>query len=138
MNEHKNNARGVLYLIVCGTAYAATVYDFIVMTQSAGWDTCVILTPIATRFVDVSRLIAQTDHLVRSDYKWPDNPDVLPLADTIVVFGTTFNTINKWALGISDTLALGLLCKYTGLKKPILAIPVVRQGGGLDTHPAFF
>ncbi len=61
----------------------------------------------------------------------------MPKADALVVYGASFHTLNKWALGISDTLALGLLCEYTGLRKPILAIPVVRQGGGLDAHPAF-
>jgi len=55
-----------------------------------------------------------------------------------VVFPATFNTINKWALGISDTLALGLLCEYTGLKMPIVVVPCFRTGGGLDGHPAFF
>ncbi|MGB8345705.1 MAG: hypothetical protein WCD86_12535, partial [Ktedonobacteraceae bacterium] len=71
-------------------------------------------------------------------YKRPEEPDVLPRANAIVVFSATFNTINKWALGISDTLALGLLCEYTGLKMPIVAIPCFRTGGGLDGHPAFF
>jgi Flavoprotein len=137
MNNQTSNARGVLYIIVCGTAYAATVYRFVEIAQSAGWDTCIILTPMATRFVDASQLAKQTGYPVRSEYKRPEDPDVLPRADGIVVFGATFNTVNKWALGISDNLALGILCEYTGLKKPILAIPVVRKGGGLDAHPAF-
>ena len=47
----------------------------------------------------------------------------------------TFNTLNKWALGITDTLAVGLLCEYTGLKIPIVAVPVT--GEGLGYHPAF-
>jgi len=42
--------------------------------------------------------------------------------------------LNKWALGITDTLAVGLLCEYTGLKKPIVAVPVT--GEGLSYHPA--
>lgn len=137
MSEQERTTRGVLYIIVCGTAYAATVHDFTQRAQSAGWQTCIILTPMATRFVDASQLAQQTGHPVRSEYKRPEEPDILPRADMIVVFGATFNTMNKWALGISDNLALGILCEYTGLKKPILAIPVVRQGGGLDSHPAF-
>jgi flavoprotein len=35
-----------------------------------------------------------------------------------VVAPATFNTINKWAQGISDTLALGLLNEATGLGLP--------------------
>ena len=75
---------------------------------------------------------------MRSEYKRPEEPDVLPRADALVVFPATFNTMNKWTLGISDTLALGLLCEYTGLKMPIVAVPCFRTGGGLDGHPAFF
>jgi hypothetical protein len=55
----------------------------------------------------------------------------------MVVFPATFNTLNKWALGISDTLAVGLLSEYTGLKRPIVAVPCFMTGGGLDTNPAF-
>ena len=40
-------------------------------------------------------------------------------------------------MGISDTLALGLLAEYTGLHRPIVAVPCFRTGCGLDTHPAF-
>jgi phosphopantothenoylcysteine synthetase/decarboxylase len=92
---------------------------------------------MAVRFVDVPRLTELTGYPVRSEYKRPDDPDVLPKANAVLVFPATFNTLNKWALGISDTLALGLLCELTGLRVPILAIPVVRKGGGLDAHPAF-
>jgi Flavoprotein len=34
--------------------------------------------------------------------------------DAIIVAPATFNTINKWAVGISDTLALGLLTEAIG------------------------
>ncbi len=54
-----------------------------------------------------------------------------------LVHRLSFNTVNKWALGISDTLALGLLCEYIGLKMPIVAIPCVLTASGLDSHPAF-
>jgi phosphopantothenoylcysteine synthetase/decarboxylase len=137
MNEQIHQTKGILYIIVCGTAYATRVANFVPRVQQTGWKTCVVLTPMATRFVDTALISQLTEYPVRSDYKRPEDPDVLPRADAIVVFGATFNTMNKWALGISDNLALGLLCEYTGLKKPILAIPVVRQGGGLDAHPAF-
>ncbi len=40
-------------------------------------------------------------------------------------------------MGISDTLAEGLLSEYTGLKMPVIAVPCFKTGGGLDTNPAF-
>src|SRR6266487_4580226 len=58
-------------------------------------DPCVILTPMATHFVDVERLTQQTGHPVRSEYKRPEETDVLPRADVLLVSGATFNTINK-------------------------------------------
>jgi hypothetical protein len=77
--------------------------------SQVGWDVCVIATPSGTKFVDAEQLARLTGHVVRHDYKQPDEPDVLPPADAMAVAPATFNTINKWAAGISDTLALGLL-----------------------------
>ncbi len=131
-------AQGVLYLISCASRPAHHVPDFVVQAQRAGWNVCVIVTPQATKFVDVPLLERLTGYPVRSEYKRPEEPDVLPRADAIVVFPATFNTLNKWALGISDTLAVGLLCEYMGLGMPILAIPCVLSASGLDSHPAFF
>lgn len=127
----------VLYIITCASSSAPLVYDLIQKAQDAQWDVCEILTPQARKFIDISLIENITGHPVRSEYKHPDEPDVLPRADAIIVFPATFNTINKWALGISDTLALGLLAEYTGLKKPIIAVPCFKTGGGLDNNPAF-
>src|SRR5713226_3986443 len=136
MGETFPNPRGVLYNISCAASSATLVPYFVVQAQAAGWKVCVITTPQGTEFIDIPLLTQLTGYPVRSQYKRPEEPDVLPRADAIVVFPATFNTINKWALGISDTLALGLLCEYTGMKLPILAIPVVRKGK-LAEHPAF-
>ncbi len=136
MNENAAT-RGVLHVITCASASAPRIERFVAQAQVAGWDVCVILTPQATKFVDVVALTRLTGHPVRSEYKRPEEPDVLPRADAIVALPLTFNTLNKWALGISDTLALGLLCEYTGRKTPIVAVPGVTTASGLDTHPAF-
>lgn len=137
MNEIKSSSRGVLYVITCASASAPRTPRFVERAQAANWDVCVILTPQATKFVDVVALAHLTGHPVRSEYKQPEEPDVLPRASVVVVLPLTFNTLNKWALGISDTLALGLLCEYTGRKIPIVAVPGVTTASGLDTHPAF-
>jgi phosphopantothenoylcysteine synthetase/decarboxylase len=95
----------------------------------------VVTTPHGTKFLDISLLEQLTGYPIRSQYKHPNEPDVLPRADALIAFPATFNTLNKWALGITDTLAVGLLCEYTGLKIPIVAVPVT--GEGLSYHPAF-
>jgi hypothetical protein len=61
--------------------------------------------------------------LFRHDYKLPGEPDLLPEPDAIIVAPATFNTINKWAAGIADTLALGLLCEATGKGLPVVVLP---------------
>jgi hypothetical protein len=43
--------------------------------------------------------------------------------------------INKWAAGISDTLALGLLNEALGLGLPVVAVPFPNVA--LARHPAF-
>src|SRR5262249_29685727 len=69
------------------------------------------------------------------DYKQPDDPDVLPLASAIAVVPATFNTINKWVAGISDTFALGILNEGIGLELPIMIAPYAKPS--LAAHPAF-
>lgn len=135
--SHSTPTRGIFYLIVCASSTAGQIHEFIAKAQQLGWDVCVILTPSAIKFINRAILEELTKRPVRSEYKHPEEPDLFPPADAVIVFPATFNTINKWALGISDTLALGLLNEYTGRKKPVLAIPVVTTDSGLDSHPAF-
>ena len=61
---------------------------------------------------------------VRSQYRKPGEPRSRP-ADAIIVAPATYNTINKWAQGISDTYALGILAETTGLGVPIVVLPFV-------------
>ncbi|GAB3815091.1 flavoprotein [Micromonospora zhanjiangensis] len=125
----------VLYVIACGGRPAADLPGFVEDCQARGWDVCVIATPSALKFIDRERLATLTGHPVRHDYKQPDEPDVLPPADAMVVAPATFNTINKWAYGVSDTLALGLLNEAVGLGLPIVALP--NPNVALARHPAF-
>ncbi|WP_026410797.1 flavoprotein [Actinomadura oligospora] len=125
----------VLYLIACGGRPAGGLTDLVPRLQADGWTVCVIATPSGTRFIPSDELRTLTGYPVRSDYKRPDEPDVLPPADAFAVVPATFNTINKWAQGISDTLALGLLNEALGLGRPIIAVPWPNQA--LARHPAF-
>jgi phosphopantothenoylcysteine decarboxylase len=106
MPRERGERRGVLYVIVCGAPPARDAGRLVEFAQAKGWEVCVIATPSARSFINSSALEAATGHPVRSEYKQPDEADVLPPPDAIVVAPATFNTINKWAAGISDTLAL--------------------------------
>lgn len=127
--------RGVLYLIVCASPRARRIGELVSLAQADGWDVCVIVTPQGRKFVDQAALEAQTGHPVRHDYKQPDEPDVLPDPDAMVVCPATFNTINKWAAGISDTLALGLITEAIGMDIPLVAAPALNSAQAV--HPAF-
>jgi len=125
----------VLYVIACGGRPAGQLADFVRFAQGQGWDVCVIATPDGTKFLDATLLAELTGHPVRVHYKDPDEPDVLPPPDTFVIAPATFNTINKLAAGISDTLALGLVNEAVGLGLPILAAPW--PSVQLAHHPVF-
>ncbi|MBV9312550.1 MAG: flavoprotein [Pseudonocardia sp.] len=128
-------ATPVLYVIACGGRPASDLPDFIPKLIAQSWEVCVIATPSALKFIDRALVRELTGHVVRYDYKQPDEPDILPPADAIAVAPATFNTINKWAYGSSDTLALGILNEAIGLELPLVAVPVPNIA--LAKHPAF-
>jgi phosphopantothenoylcysteine synthetase/decarboxylase len=125
----------VLYVVACGGRPAGDLPEFVQYARSQGWDVCVIATPSGLKFLDGAHLASLTGHPVRSDYKRPDERDVLPPPDAFVVAPATFNTINKLAAGISGTLALGLLNEAVGTSLPVIAVPFPNQM--LARHPAF-
>jgi phosphopantothenoylcysteine synthetase/decarboxylase len=125
----------VLYVVACGGRPGGDLPAFVADCQRKGWEVCVIVTPSARKFVDVATLRDATGHVVRHDYKQPAEPDVLPPPSAFVVAPATFNTVNKWAAGISDTLALGLLNESLGLDVPVVCVPWPNRA--LARHPAF-
>jgi phosphopantothenoylcysteine synthetase/decarboxylase len=127
--------RGVLYVIACAAPPTRDVGKLVALAQKDGWDVCVLTTPSGRRFADVTGLEQATGHPVRSDYKDPGEPDVLPGPDAIVLAPATVNTINKWAAGICDTLALGILVEAIGKRLPLAALPFTNRAHA--AHPAF-
>jgi phosphopantothenoylcysteine synthetase/decarboxylase len=125
----------VLYVIACAAPPARHVSRLIEPAQKAGWDVCLLMTPSAARFIDSAALEKLTGHPVRSEYKEPGTPDVLPPPDAIIVAPATLNTINKWGYGICDTLGLGILVEAIGKKLPVVALPFTNFAHA--AHPAF-
>ncbi len=124
-----------VYLVACAAPPARDISKFVTEAKAAGWDVCVLTTPSGRAFVDVPALEILTGYPVRSEYKRPDDPDELPPPDVIIVAPATFNTLNKWALGIADTLALGLLAEGLGKRIPLIAVPWLNTA--LAQHPRF-
>ena len=125
----------MLYIIACGAPPASQLPGFVRHAQDQGWEVCVVATPDGMKFLDEGNLAGLTGHPVRNRYKRPDEPDILPAPDAVIVVPATFNTINKWVQGISDTLALGLLNEAVGRHLPIAAVPWPNTA--LATHPVF-
>jgi len=125
----------VLYLIACAAPPAQNIGQMITLAQKDGWDVCLIATPSAVKFIDQAAMADLTGHPVRSEYKEPGQADALPSPDAVIVAPATVNTINKWALGICDTLALGILVEGIGKQLPIVALPFTNYAQA--AHPAF-
>ncbi|GAA2321056.1 flavoprotein [Streptomyces caniferus] len=124
-----------LYVVVCASGIASDVHKLITAAQKQGWDVGVIATPLGLGFIDASAVEAQTGYPIRSAWRSPGDPRPLPPADAIAVAPATFNTINKWAAGISDTLAVGILCEAYGLGIPTAVLPYLNTAQA--AHPAY-
>jgi phosphopantothenoylcysteine synthetase/decarboxylase len=99
----------------------------VTLAHAEGWSVYCIATPAAVEhFLDIPALEHATGHPVRTTYREAgDEP--LPRADGVIVAPATYNTINKWAAGISDTYALNQLAELTGLRVKIVVLPFVNQ-----------
>jgi hypothetical protein len=90
------------------------------LAQDRGWTVQVIATPASLEFFDKAAIQDQTGNPVRSQYAPPGAPRSL-IPDAILVAPATY----KWAQGISDTYALGVLAETTGLGVPTVVLPFV-------------
>ncbi|WP_410809589.1 flavoprotein [Micromonospora sp. 067-2] len=127
--------RPVLHLVVCAAGPAEHIDELVDLLIAEGWRVCVIVSPTAARWLDRAALQDKTGYLVRVEWRMPGDPEPHPPADVVVAAPVTFNTMAKWALGINDTLALGVLNESMGAGLPIVAFPHVKAE--LAAHPAY-
>ncbi|MEU5559101.1 flavoprotein [Streptomyces globisporus] len=127
--------RPFLYVVVCAAGVARDVDRLFVAAQDVGWDVGVVATPQGLGFLDAAAVEARTGYPIRSGWRAPGDPRPFPDPDAIAVAPATFNTVNKWAAGIADTLALGILCEAYGLGVPTAVLPAVNSL--LAQHPAY-
>ncbi|MFE7760811.1 flavoprotein [Streptomyces sp. NPDC057438] len=125
-----------LYVVVCAAGIAVEVSKLITAAQERDWEVGVIATPVALGgFFDTAAVEAQTGRPIRSAWRRPGDPRPFPPPDAVVVAPATFNTVNKWAAGLADTLAVGTLCEASGLGVPLAVLPCVADA--LAAHPAY-
>jgi phosphopantothenoylcysteine synthetase/decarboxylase len=130
----EEQSKHVLSVVVCAAAPAAEVGVLVSEAVARGWTVQVIATPSARPFFNAAEIEKLTDGPVRSEYSAPGAPRS-KIPEAIIVAPATFNTINQWALGISDTYALGVLAEQTGLEISIVVIPFV--SAALAARPPF-
>jgi phosphopantothenoylcysteine synthetase/decarboxylase len=90
------------------------------------WMVQVVATPAALESFDQVAVEQVTGGPVRSQYSKPGSLRSR-IPDAIIVAPATYNTINKWAQGTSDTYALGVLAEMTGMGTPIVVLPFVNS-----------
>ena len=113
-----------LSVAVCGAAPTAEVGVLVRLAQQRSWTVRAVPTPDALSFVDAAALEAMTGNIVEVGYRSPS--DVRPpRPDAVIVAPATFNTVNKAALGITDTHALGVIAEAIGREVPVVMVPWV-------------
>jgi phosphopantothenoylcysteine synthetase/decarboxylase len=124
----------VLYVVVCAAPPALHVGDLVGRAQDLGWVVRAVPTPSAADWVDTGELARLTGQPVPTRSRRPGEPRPVP-ADAVAVAPATFNTVNKWAAGVSDNPALGVLNEVLGLRLPVVVAPHAKDA--LAAHPAF-
>jgi hypothetical protein len=127
----------VLYLLGTGAQPVLTVTTAVEQAQAHGWRVCLGLTPTAAGWLHpyLAGLEALTGAPVRAQYKLPGQEDVWPTADVVLLAPASFNTINRWALGLTDTFVVGYASEALGRGIPTVALPCVNSA--LAAHPQY-
>ncbi|RXS85467.1 flavoprotein [Streptomyces sp. TM32] len=127
----------VLYLFGSAAPPVQQFPDTVRRAQAAGFEVCVGLTPTAARWLDGAMPLLEelTGHPVRSEYKQPTDPDVWPKADVVVFAPITFNSVNLWALGLTNHFVIGVAAEAIGKGIPTVAMPCVNSA--YVQHPQF-
>ncbi|MGY1436285.1 flavoprotein [Streptomyces reniochalinae] len=130
-------ASRVLYLLACAAPPVLRVADVVRDARRAGWEVCLGLTPTAAHWLDgqLPSLERHSGHPVRSRYKLPGGPDVWPPATVALVAPATFNTVNQWALGITEKFVVGFAAEAIGKGIPLVTMPCVNAA--YAGHPQF-
>jgi phosphopantothenoylcysteine synthetase/decarboxylase len=128
-------ADGVLYLVLSGAPAPEGIPALITMCQAAGWDVAAFSTPSGLRFTDQTEVEQLTGRPVRSEYRMPGTGSPTPAADAVLACPLTFASTNKFAAGIADNFAIGLLCEMVGYGVPVVVVPHCKPQ--LASHTAF-
>ncbi|MGW3491824.1 flavoprotein [Streptomyces sp. NPDC001054] len=119
----------VLYLLASAAGPTQYLDDGVRAAQADGWDVHAVLTPTAARWWEprMGELEEVTGHPAVWEYRVPGQ-DVrgassLPKADAMLFAPLTTTSTCKWAAGITDTAALGIVAEAVHMAVPVVAMP---------------
>jgi phosphopantothenoylcysteine decarboxylase len=130
-----NESRGPLHLVICAAPPCQSIVGLIDLLHADDWDVYAIATPTAASWLELPEVGAKIGRPVLHERRRPGEPSCLPKASTVAVIPATFNTINAWATGVNDNLALGILNEALGSEVAIYASVYAKPS--LVSHPAF-
>lgn len=125
----------VTWVVVSAAPPATRVHELLALLHVDPQLLVVATTPTAASWIDEDQVRTFTAWPIRSTPRSVNEPKVYPPPNLVVAAPLTFNTINKWAAGINDNAALGVLNEALGSQVPIIAAPVTNSA--LAAHPAY-
>lgn len=125
----------VVHLVACAAPPTRRITELVGLLHEDGWDVHVVSTPTASTWMPIGEVEKLTGHPVAHQARRPDQPNPMPPADAVIAAPLTFNTINRWATGVSDCIALGVLNEALGKRLPTIAS--VFANPALTAHPVF-
>lgn len=125
----------VTWVVVSAAPPATRIHEFLSLLHADPQLLVVVTTPTAATWIDENQVRTFTAWPVRHVQRSANEPRSYPSPNLVVALPLTFNTINKWAAGINDNVALGVLNEALGARIPIVASPFVKTS--LAAHPAF-
>lgn len=120
-----------LFVYVTGAGISRTIDRLLRKTVNTGWTTYVVATPNVGLVVDPEQVLDVPGVTWIREYEQPPL-DIFPFG-TMLVAPCTFNTFNKLANGIADTLATSMIADALGANYPIFVAPSMNPG--LWNHP---
>ncbi|MFD5562078.1 flavoprotein [Kitasatospora griseola] len=137
MERSSGAGRPVVYLFGAGAGAVFGLPDAVREARGRGWEVAVGLTPVARGWLEAQlpRLEEETGYPVKSAYRWPGQPDVLPVPDVVLFAPATFNSVNSLALGLTTSWVVGYAAEALGKGIPVLVMPCVNTA--LAAHPQF-
>jgi len=125
------NEPPTLFIYVSASGVCRRLGPLLDGAVAAGWKIYAVATPNVAKVIRPEQLFARPGIDWISDYEQPPL-DIFPFG-TMLVAPCTFNTFNKLAHGIADTLATSMIADALGAGCPVFVAPAMNPG--LWNHP---